>query len=156
MNVSGRLADESSASFHRVTNALIRALQRGTESGASEIWQVDGAQDWANTALNAPAGKIAQSVLCRAQQTDFLEYADKLLALPGGLRQHVLVMFARCMDWFYSVNREWSERNLLSVLDANDPDDRDAFWEGFFLRPKVNQELFMRALLHESLFRVLN
>ena len=32
---------------------------------------------------------------------------------------------------------------MLSVLDANDTDDRDAFWEGFFLRPKVNQELFI-------------
>ena len=135
VNVSGRLADESSASFHRVTSALIRTLQRGPESGA---------QDWANAALNAPAGKIAQSVLCRAQQTDFLEYADKLLALPSGLRRHVLIMFAQCMDWFYRVNHEWSENNLLSVLDANDTDDRDAFWEGFFLRPKVNQELFMR------------
>ena len=148
VNVSGRLADESSVSFHRVTSALIGALRRGPESGVSETRQVDGIQDWANTALNAPAGKIAQSVLCRVQQTDFLEYADKLLALPSGLRQHVLVMFAQCMDWFYRVNREWAENNLLSVLDANDTDDRDAFWEGFFLRPKVNQELFMRLKPH--------
>ena len=144
VNVSGRLDDESSASFHRVTSALIGALQRGTESGASEIWQVDGVQDWANAALNAPAGKVAQSVLCRAQQTDILEYADELLALPDDLRRHVLVMFARWTDWFYRVNREWSEENLLSVLDYGDSHDRDAFWEGVFLRPKVNQELFMR------------
>ena len=146
VNVSGRLSDESFASFHRVTIELIRALKRGSESGALEIWQVDGVrvQEWANAALNAPAGKIAQSVLCRAQKTDFLEYADELLALPGDLRRHVLVMFAQLTDWFYRVNREWSERNLLSVLDSGDPHDRDAFWEGFFLRPKVNQELFMR------------
>ena len=143
VNVSGRLSDKSPATFRRVTSALIRALRRGPESGVSEIWQVDGIQDWANTALNAPAGKVAQSVLRCVQQTDFLEYADKLLALPSGLRQHVLVMFARCMDRFYRVNREWSENNLLSVPDANATDDRDAFWEGFFLRPKVNQELFM-------------
>ena len=147
-NVSGRLADESSASFHRVTSALIRALRRGPESGVSETRQVDGIQDWANTALNAPAGKIAQSVLYGAQQTDFLEYADKLLALPGDLRRHVLAIFARWTDWFYRVNREWSENNLLSVFDANDPEDRDAFWGGFFLRPKVNQELFMRLKPH--------
>ena len=142
--VSGRLSDKSPATFRRVTSALIRALKRGPESGDSEIWQVGGVQGWANAALNAPAGKIAQSVLCRAQQTDFLEYADELLALPGDLRRHVLVMFARLTNWFYRVNREWSERNLLSVLDSGDPHDRDAFWEGFFLRPKVNQELFMR------------
>ena len=148
VNVSGRLSDKSPATFRRVTSALIRALRRGPESGVSEIWQVDGIQDWANTALNAPAGKVAQSVLCRVQQTDFLEYADKLLALPSGLRQHVLAIFAQYTDWFYTNKREWSEENLLSVLDANDTDDRDAFWEGFFLRPKVNQELFMRLKPH--------
>ena len=148
VNVSGRLSDKSPATFRRVTSALIRALRRGPESGVSEIWQVDGIQDWANTALNAPAGKVAQSVLCRVQQTDFLEYADKLLALPSGLRQHVLAIFAQYTDWFYTNKREWSEENLLSVPDANDTDDRDAFWEGFFLRPKVNQELFMRLKPH--------
>ena len=148
VNVSGRLSDKSPATFRRVTGALIRALKRGPESSTSEIWQVDGVQGWANAALNAPAGKIAQSVLCRVQQTDFLEYADKLLALPSGLRQHVLAIFAQYTDWFYTNKREWSEENLLSVLDANDTDDRDAFWEGFFLRPKVNQELFMRLKPH--------
>ena len=144
VNVSGRLSDESPASFRRVTSALIQALAKEAESGTSEIWQVDGVQGWANAALKTPAGKIAQSVLCRTQQTDFLEYADELLALPGDLRRHVLVMFARLTDRFYRVNREWSKENLLSVLDSGDPHDRDAFWEGFFLRPKVNQELFMR------------
>ena len=66
--------------------------------------------DWMTTALNAPAGKIAQSVLYRAQQTDFLEYANKLLALPSDLRRQVLTIFAQWMNWFYANNREWSEK----------------------------------------------
>ena len=144
MNVSNRLSDQFPASFHRVTSALIQALARKAESGASEIREVDGVRDWMITALNAPAGKIARSVLCRAQQTDFLEYANKLLALPSDLRRQVLVIFAQWTDWFYRVNHEWSEENLLSIFDSDDPHDRDAFWGGFFCNATVSQELFMR------------
>ena len=99
VNVSGRLSDQHPASFRRVTSELIQALAQEAENGASEIWQVDRVQGWANAALNAPAGKIAQSVLCRAQQTDFLEYVDELLALPSDLRRHVLTMFATVGEW---------------------------------------------------------
>ena len=145
VNVSSRLSDESPESFHRGTSALIRALKRGPESGASEVWQVDGVQDWMTTALNAPAGKIARSVLCRAQQTDFLEYANKLLALPSDLRRQVLTIFAQCLNWFYVNNREWSKKNLLSALDSSDLDDKDAFWSGLLSNTQVNlsQELFI-------------
>ena len=150
LNVSNRLSDESPASFHRVTSALIQALAKEAESGASEIWQVDGVRDWMTTALNAPAGKIAQSVLYRPQQTDFLEYADKLLALPSDLRRQAVAIFAHWIDWFYANKREWSEEKLLSVLDSNDPDDKDAFWGGFLSNTNVNlsQDLFIRIKSH--------
>ena len=143
LNVSERLSDESPASFRRVTSALIQSLAKEAESGASEIWQVDGVRDWMTTALNAPAGKIARSVLCRAQRTDFLEYANELLALPKELHRHAFAIFAQYTDWFYTNKREWSEENLLSVLDSSDFDDKDAFWGGFFSCTTVSQELFM-------------
>ena len=148
MNVSNRLSDQFPISFHRVTSALIQILAKEPESSDSGGWQIDGVQDWMTTALNAPAGKVAQSVLCRAQQTDFLEYANKLLALPSDLRRQVLTIFARWMDWFYANKREWSEKNLLAVLDSSDLGDRDAFWGGFFSRAPVSQELFMRLKSH--------
>ena len=150
LNASNRLSDESPASFHRVTSALIQALVKEAESGASEIWQVDGVRDWMTTALNAPAGKIAQSVLYRPQQTDFLEYADKLLALPSDLRRQAVAIFAHWTDWFYANKREWSEEKLLSILDSNDPDDKDAFWGGFLSNTNVNlsQDLFIRIKSH--------
>ena len=148
LNVRNHLSDQFPASFHRVTSALIQALARKAESGASEIREVDGVRDWMITALNAPAGKIARSVLCRAQQTDFLEYANKLFALPSDLRRQVLTIFAQWTDWFYRVNHEWSEENLLSIFDSDDPHDRDAFWGGFFCNAKVSQDLFMRLKPH--------
>ncbi len=148
LNVSDRLADQHPASFHRVTSALIRILAKEPESSDSGIWQIDGVRDWMTTALNAPAGKVAQSVLCRAQQTDFLEYADELLALPGDLSRQAVAIFAQRMSWFYVNNREWSEANLLSALDSSDLDDKEAFWGGFFCYKTVNQELFMRLKPH--------
>ena len=148
LNVSDRLADQYPTSFHRVTSALIRILAKEPESSDSGVWQIDGVRDWMTTALNAPAGKVAQSVLCRAQQTDFLEYADELLALPGDLSRQAVAIFAQRMSWFYVNNREWSEANLLSALDSSDLDDKEAFWGGFFCYKTVNQELFMRLKPH--------
>ncbi|MDE2743544.1 MAG: hypothetical protein OXI58_18275 [Gemmatimonadota bacterium] len=149
-NVSERLSNESPASFRRVTSALIQSLAKEAESGASEIWQVDGVRDWMTTALNAPAGKIAQSVLYRPQQTDFLEYADKLLALPSDMRRQTVAIFAHWTDWFYANKREWSEEKLLSILDSNDLDDRDAFWGGLLSNTNVNlsQDLFIWIRSH--------
>ncbi len=148
MNVSNRLSDQFPASFHRVTSALIQTLAKEPESGTLGIGQVGGVRDWMITALNAPAGKIARSVLCRAQQTDFLEYANKLLALPSDLRRQAVAIFAHWTDWFYAKKREWSEKNLLAVLDSSDLGDRDAFWGGFCSRASVSQELFMRLKPH--------
>ena len=146
-NVSDILLDQHPASFRRVTSALIQALAKEVESGTSER-RVDRVRNWANDALNAPAGQIALSLHPSYQKTDFLDYADKLLALPGDLRRHALTIFSQRIGWFYGTNREWSEKNLLSVLDSNDPDDRDAFWSGFFCISSVSQELFMRLKPH--------
>ena len=148
LNVSDHLADQYPTSFHRVTSALIRILAKEPESSDSGVWQIDGVRDWMTTALNAPAGKVAQSVLCRAQQTDFLEYADELLALPGDLSRQAVAIFAQRMSWFYVNNREWSEANLLSALDSSNLDYKEAFWGGFFCYKTVNQELFMRLKPH--------
>ena len=150
MNVRKSLCEQSPASFHRVTSALIQALAEEPESGASEIWQVDGVEDWMAVSYTDPAGRIARSVLCRTQQTDFLAYADKLLTLPSDLRRQAVAIFAHWTDWFYANKREWSEEKLLSVLDSNDPDDKDAFWGGFLSNTNVNlsQDLFIRIKSH--------
>ena len=148
-NMSGSFSGQYPASFRRVTDALIRSLAEEPESGASGIWQVGEVRDWVTTALNAPAGKVAQA-LRPYQKTDpstFLNYAGELLALPGDLRRHALAIFSEWIDWFYGTNREWSEENLLSALDSCDLDDREAFWGGFFYGT-VSQELFMRLKRH--------
>ena len=145
VNVSKPACDQFPESFRWVTSALLQALAKKPESGASRIWQVDGIRDWMTTALNAPAGQIAQAVFSNLQ-TIGMKYADKLLALPRELRRHALVIFTQYTDWFYTNNREWSETNLLSALDSSDFDDKDAFWGGFLSNKNVNlsRDTFMR------------
>ena len=150
-NVSARLSDHYPASFRRVTNALIQALTRAAASGTSGIGRINRVRNWVMTAFNAPAGKIAQALrpYHKTDPSALFCYADKLLALPGDLRRHALAIFSQWIAWFYGINREWSEKNLLSVLDSRDRDDRDAFWSGFFYASvssvsSVSQELFMR------------
>ena len=143
--VSDILLDQHPASFRRVTGALIQALAKRAESGTSGIGGINGVRNWMMTALNAPAGQIAQALRSyhRIDPSALFCYANKLLALPGDLRRHALAIFSQWTAWFYKTNREWSEQNLLSVLDSRDLEDRDAFWSGFFYS-KVSQELFMR------------
>ncbi len=148
-NMSGSFSGQYSASFRRVTDALIRSLAEEPESDASGVWQVGGVRDWATIAFNAPVRKVAQA-LRPYQKTDpsaFLNYAGELLALSGGLHRHALAIFSERIGWFYETNYEWSEKNLLSVLDSSDLHDRDAFWSGFFYA-SVNQELFMLLKPH--------
>ena len=149
LNVSNHLSDESPASFHRVTSALIQALKDPENRVATAIVfnaPPEELKQERERELVQTAAQTAQAVaqaLFHTQKTDLLKYADELLALPTGLRRHVLAMFARWTNRFYGINREWSKKNLLSALDSSDLGDRDAFWEGFQFPAQVSQELFI-------------
>ena len=154
LNVSNHLTDQYPISFYRVTSVLIQALKDPENRVATAIVfnaPPEKLKQERERELVQTAAQTAQAVaqaLFHTQKTDLLKYPDELLALPTGMRQHVLTIFAQWMNWFYVNNREWSEANLLSALDPRDLGDKDAFWGGFFLRPKVNQELFMRLKPH--------
>ena len=110
--------------------------------------------DWGIEAINEPAGKIAQAIVLSLTRRDLkagnevsaesLDYINRLLALPGDPRRHALVIFAHDLNWFYAVDPDWAESNLLSVLETGDKRDRDALWSGFFWGNPVSQRLYMR------------
>lgn len=149
LNVNNHLSDESPASFHRVTSVLIQALKDPENRVATAIVfnaLPEELKQERERELVQVATQTVQAVaqaLFHTQKTDLLKYADELLALPTGLRRHVLGMFARWTNRFYGINREWSKKNLLSALDSSDLGDRDAFWEGFRFPAQVSQELFI-------------
>lgn len=94
---------------------------------------------WANDALNAPVGKLASLLLKdpttkgRGLGEGFPEIwtskLEQLLALPGDMRRHALVMLGFQINWLFPIAPPWTEEHLLSV--ANDEgDDGNALWDG--------------------------
>jgi hypothetical protein len=106
-------------------------------------------------AINAPAGKIAEALFKDPRinelsegggfPTEWLAHAEELLSMNGDLHRHAIVIFSHNLNWFHHVDPSWTETHLLSALDGNNEDDRDAFWSGFFWGARVpNQKLYMR------------
>lgn len=94
---------------------------------------------WANDALNAPAGKLA-SLLMKDPSTkglplgqgfpeDWTRRHEQLLALPGDMRRHALVMLGFQINWLFAIAPDWTNANLLPVVD-DEGDDGDALWDG--------------------------
>lgn len=94
---------------------------------------------WANDALNAPAGKLA-SLLMKDPSTkgrergqgfpeDWTRRHEQLLALPGDMRRHALVMLGFQINWLFAIAPDWTAANLLTVVD-DEGDDGDALWDG--------------------------
>lgn len=113
---------------------LVEALRLREENRKH---QVDSS--WANDALNAPVGKLAQ-LLMRDPATKGLELGqgfpadwtgkqEQLLALPGDMRRHALVMLGFQVNWIYAIAPQWAEQHLLTVVGEDD-DDGDALWDG--------------------------
>lgn len=163
LNVSEILAVQYPASFDRVTDTLMRTLASEPQNSTSTILWGNKKTDWTIEALNAPTGNVARALFIDPRKDnlkigqsfppDWLKYVDALLALPGDLRRHALVIFTHNLKWFYAIGPEWSEKNLLSVIDSDDLDDKNAFWEGFFWDARVpSQKLYMR--LKPSLFQL--
>jgi len=53
-------------------------------------------------------------------------------------------MFTHNLNWFHNINPEWTERNLLSILLRNDPDDLEAWWSSYLwgVQRLPNPQLF--------------
>jgi hypothetical protein len=119
---------------------------------------------WANDALNAPVGKLVTVVLKDPAIEGLALHAglpdiwtsrmDDLLALPGDMRRHALVMVGHRINWAFAVDPGWTERQLLAVCD-DEGDDGDALWDGILWSGQTpSEDLFARlkpALLRRAL-----
>ena len=58
---------------------------------------------------------------------------------------HAPTLLHTHLNWFYVIDPNWTETHLLSALDGNDEDDREAFWSGYIWGAKEHdQELYIR------------
>jgi hypothetical protein len=155
LNISQQLSSNFPKSFNRIISKLVNVLSSQPPDSKSAIVRGNKEPDWIMEAINAPVGKIAQALFNDPRKNDievgggfpddWLLCVDNLLSLNGDLRCHALVIFAHKMNWFYTIDPNWTESNMLSVLDKNDNSDRNAIWSGFFWGSKVpSQKLYMR------------
>ncbi len=153
--VGDKLASNYLEAFDKVMSKLINLIRLDPTLCSSEIIRSNKEPDWAFEAINAPVGKMAQALMNDPRNnnldkgagfpTEWLSHADNLLNLNGDPRRHALVVFAFNLNWFYSIDPEWTEDELLSILDFNENEDRDAVWSGFLWSAKKPiPKIFMR------------
>lgn len=120
--------------FDRLWEPLLAALPLRDDNRKHKV-----DSSWANDALNAPVGKLA-SVLLKNPATkglglgggfpeEWTTKLEQLLALPGDMRRHALVMLGFQINWLFAIAPGWTEQHLLSVAD-DAGDDGDALWDG--------------------------
>ncbi|WP_413732597.1 SIR2 family protein [Sodalis sp. RH20] len=113
----------------------------------------DPNKGWADDAINAPVGKLANLLMKDPIKNDlahaegFPSYwtgrFEQLLALPGDMRQYAIVMVCYQLCWLFVIDPVWTERHLISLAERKDVDG-DAFWEGLLWSARIpNCELFL-------------
>lgn len=129
-----RLFGELAPMLDRLWPPLMAALQLRDDGRKHPI-----DSSWANDALNAPAGQLANLLLedpsakgralGQGFPEDWMRRYQQLLALPGDIRRHTLVMLGFQINWLFAISPEWTRENLLMVVD-DEGDDGDALWDG--------------------------
>jgi hypothetical protein len=120
---------------------------------------------WANDALNAPVGKLASlllkdpSIRGRELGQGFPEYwtrrVEQLLALPGDMRRHALVMLGFHLNWLFAIAPDWAIANLLNVVNDKG-DDGDALWDGILWAARAPRRALYECLKPGLLARAMS
>ncbi len=97
--------------------------------------------DWNMHAINSASGDIAETLFhdprikkLKAGQpfpSDWIKLVESMLALPDDLGRYALLIFTYRLDWFYYVNPQWTDDNLLQPLFDGNPDTVEAWWGGY-------------------------
>ena len=120
-------------------------------------------RSWATEALNAPVGKLFGLAMKDPATKELKAGAgfpshwttllDDLLALPGDLRRHTLVMLGYQVTWLFTIDRDWTEGWMLRLVN-DDSTDGDALWEGLLWAARMPSRplygLVKKALLERA------
>jgi hypothetical protein len=109
---------------------------------------------WANDALNAPVGKLTNVLMKDPATKDrdagqglpnaWASKLEQLLALPGDMRRHTLVMLGFQTTWLFAIAPDWTRQHLLPVVE-DEGDDGDALWDGILWAARApSRELYER------------
>ncbi|WP_457091741.1 SIR2 family protein [Microvirga sp. P5_D2] len=112
-------------------------------------------RSWADDALNGPVGKLFD-LLIKDPIKDGVEAGagfpcqwtsrlDDLLALPGDMRRHALVMLGPQLNWLFRIDPVWTKRQLLPHVSDRGPDG-DALWDGVLWTAQIPSKPLYPAL----------
>ena len=155
LDASSNLMSSYPQSFDRLVTKLVETLRCLPNAGNSSIVRGNKDPDWATEALNSPVGKITQALFNDPRikdikkknsfPDDWLSHVESLLSLPDDLHRHALVFFAHRLNWLYWVDQDWTETNILHVLETGDDIDQNAIWSGFFWGARFpSKQLYLR------------
>lgn len=158
LSSSKKLALPFPDSFDRIIPKAIRVLSLHRSADASSIIRGGKEPDWAMEAINSTAGKIARALFDDTRLNGLkmgdgipMEWAkcvNALFSLGGDPRRYVLVICAQNLQWFYDIDQDWTERNLLAPLEGESDQDRSATWSGFLLNAReITEGLCVRMKL---------
>lgn len=135
------LSSEYPEIFSRLVIKLIDTLSLDTTESSTAIVRGSKETDWTMEAINSPTGRLAEALFDDPQKDSlsedtgfpkaWLRYVERLLALPGDLRRHTLVILAHNLSWFFYVDPKWTTAELLAVLNSKNELDQEALWAGF-------------------------
>ncbi|WP_299010653.1 SIR2 family protein [uncultured Shewanella sp.] len=143
------LADNYHATYCKLASKLIDAISIQPDSGASSIIRGSKAPDWLMESINSPTGNLTSALLqsCTFESGEgfsehFLSLLNQLLSLPNNLNRYAIVILTSRLSWCFSIDPEWTQKYLLSVLNSSVEEDRQAFWDGVLRRGIRGKELF--------------
>jgi SIR2-like domain len=156
LSSSEKLASRFPGVFDKIMSKLIDVLRSQASVGASSLFRGSKEPDWAMEAINSPVGKIARALFNDPRisglkvgdgiPAEWLALVNRLLSLSDNLYRYALVTFAHNLNWFYDLDPNWTEANLLSVLDGESGYNRAAIWSGFLLGTRgLSQDLYARV-----------
>ena len=147
--MESRLYADAASALPGLWNAVIEALSFGDGERSNRRLS----QSWAEIALNAPVGRLVLFVMKdpakaglspgQGYPTHWTTRLEQLLSLPGDLRREALVMICYQLNWLFTIDPAWTERQLLPAAEESGP-DADAFWEGLWGGRVPQIKLFAR------------
>ncbi|MER2369090.1 SIR2 family protein [Photorhabdus laumondii] len=99
-------------------------------------------RDWIPEADNSPISSIAHILFKDSRLNNFyledklsqqwFSHIERLNALSGDSRKYALVYLAKQLIWLHHHIPVWTNNNLLHVIENGEPDEKEAFWNGYF------------------------
>jgi SIR2-like protein len=138
------LRDKNVKLFEALWLKFIKTMSHDvTASSSGLVREHEKEINWSGEAINSAAGNLAELHMIDPAKNnlktgqgfpkEWLYTAEQLLKLPEDYHRYVMVIFNFNLNWFYQIDPEWTQSNLLKIIenDTSSKTDVEAFWAGF-------------------------